>query len=272
VAISVAIIVLLLTAMLIFFLQFMEVRKVAAANAARTQLARQVLDTMAAELRGCVGVDEIGFPMEQGQRLIGDRRSISFLTTALPARHQYEFVDTFEDPLPAQHDLRQVSYSLWIDPEETDENGEPLVGGLIRSVKRTLNQFLVDEEDPLDIRYDLWSHEIGYIEFRYFDGVEWDTVWDLTSGNSLPQLIQITVGFDSITNYELEDDDLDDFPLDQYPLGYPLEELIVDEGQLLPIRYSTIVEIPAADKLFGSRIQRLGSQLTDQLGVGGVSQ
>jgi prepilin-type N-terminal cleavage/methylation domain-containing protein len=258
VLISISLIAMLLSALLTFMWETNETRRQCAEYSGRTELARQVLERIALELRGCVGAEEIGFPMEQ--RLVGDRRSITLLTAVMPAAHQYEFLDGLDEPPPAQHDLTFVSYRLWIDPYEKTEEGEPLVGGLLRTEKKTLNQFLVDEEDPFDIRTDLWSHEIGYLEFRYFDGVEWDVEWSITEGNSLPQMIQVTVGFNSITEYDLEDQDLDEYPLDQYPLGDDEEH---------PDRYSMIVRIPAADRFFGSRIQRLGQQASEIFGVEG---
>lgn len=261
--IGIAIIVVLLSSMLAFLWRFMEARRQAAIAADQTQIARQVLGKLAAELRGCVGVDEVGFPMEQGQRLLGDRRSITFLTSALPGEQQYRFFSEFETLPPAQHDLRQVSYSLWVDQENTTEDGEPIVGGIIRTVKKTLNQFIVEEDEPLALRNDLWSYELGYLEFRYFDGVEWSTEWNVTQGNSLPQLVQITVGFRPITRYEYDDEDLSDYPIEEYPLG---------NDEYHPDRYSTIVKIPAADRFFSSRVQRVGQQFAEQFGVGGLDQ
>lgn len=263
VVISISLMVMLLSALLTFFWEAGQTRRHCADVANRTEIARQVLQRIAVELRGCVGAEEVGFPMEQ--RLVGDRRNITFLTAVMPGAHQYEFVDEWDDPLPAQHDLTLVSYGLWIDPYETTEEGEPLVGGLLRTEKKTLNQFLVDEEDPLDIRTDLWSHEIGYIEFRYFDGVEWDVEWSITEGNSLPQLIQVTIGFDSITEYELEDQDLDEFPLDEFPL----DQRPLGDYQEHPDRYSLIIRILAADRFFGSRIQRVGQEAAEMFGVEG---
>lgn len=260
---SIAIIVVMMSAMLTFLWQFMEGRRHASLAAEEMLIARSVLEKVASELRGCVGFDEVGFPMEQGQRLLGDRRSISFLTLTLPEKHQYEFDADFETPLPAQHDLRQVSYSLWVDEDNVDEEGEPIVGGIIRTEKKTLNQFLIDEDDPLTIRNDLWSHELGYLEFRYFDGVEWTTEWNITEGISLPQLIQVTVGFRSITQYELDDDDLTEYPIENpdFALGDDLPH---------SDRYSVLIKIVAADKLFSSRIQRVGQQMSEGLGIGGL--
>ena len=257
VIISIALIVMLLSALLTFYWQTLTIRDQVAKAADRTQIARYVLTGIARELRGCLGVDQVGFPV--AQRLAGDRRSIKFLTTALPAVHQFDFFEEFDTLPPAQHDLLEVGYSLWVDDEETTEDGDPLVTGILRTAKITLNQFLIDETDPLDLRTDLWSPELLYLEFRYFDGVEWTTKWDVTAGNSLPQLIQITVGFKPLTMYEYEDQDLDEYPIQEYPLG---------DDRYHADRYTTLVRIPAADKFFASRLQRVGQQMTEQFGVG----
>jgi hypothetical protein len=270
--------------MLTFFWQVVEVRDTAAQTADRMQVARQVLSHIAAELRGCVGFEQFGFPIEQPlvseqlteeldqeaqapatpgvvPLLAGDRRRITFLTSTLPAEHQYGFYQEAAYQPPAQHDLRQISYWLWVDPEQTDDNGEPIVGGIVRTEKKTLNQYVVDLEDPLDVRNDLWSPELGYLEFRYFDGLEWSTSWTVTAGNSLPQLIQITVGFQPCTTYDLEDQDLDHYPIAEYPYG---------DDRYHRDRYSIIVRIPAADRFFSSRINnQIGKALSEQFEVEG---
>jgi hypothetical protein len=194
--------------------------------------------------------------------LLGDRRRLSFLTTSLPHERQYEFIGEFDDQPPARHDLTQVTYWLWIDTEDTGEGGEPIVGGIIRTEKQTLNQFLVEEQDPLNVRNDLWSFELGYLEFRYFDGVEWTTVWDATEGNSLPHMILVTVGYQPITQAELENLDLE----------VETENPFDDEEDLAehPDRYTAIVKVPAADRFFGARFERVGKQLAEQLGVEGL--
>lgn len=260
VLVSIVLIIMLLGAMLTFYWQTGEVREQAERIANRTQLARQVLERLASELRGCLGKEQLGFGQTEEdqveQRLVGERRSITFMTTAMPERGQYRFYEESDELPPAVHDLRLLTYRLWVDPENTTEDGEPIVGGVLRTEMRTFNQFVVEEDDPRDIRTDVWSHELGYLEFRYFDGVEWDTKWDITEGNSLPQLVEIIVGFDTISADELNDADLEQHPLTERP-------------EFNPNRYSTIVKIPAADKFFGSRFQRVGKQFSEQLGVEG---
>ncbi|MBW7904490.1 MAG: prepilin-type N-terminal cleavage/methylation domain-containing protein [Phycisphaerae bacterium] len=256
--IAIALIAMLMAALTGFYWQAGQVRSQTSQRVARTQIARNVLTRIAEELRNCVGFDQVGFPVEQ--RLVGDRRSITFLTTQLPGQHQYEFLRESEQPPAAQHDLTLVSYRLWVDDRQRDDKGDPLVGGIIRTEKKTLNQFLVEEDDPLQQRNDLWSSELGYLEFRYFDGYEWDTKWEVTQGNSLPQLVMVTVGFGKLSMDEYEDVDLQEFPIEDYPLGPGLE---------FADRHSIIVRLPAADKFFGSRVQRVGQQMSEQLGVGG---
>lgn len=263
VLISLALIAMIMASMFTFYWQTGEIRRQAAEMSARTNLARNILSEMEKELRGVLGAEQIGFPSTQGeQRLAGTRRSITFLSSLLPDKDSFYIPSANDEPPPGRHDLQLLSYSLWIDPENKTEEGEPIVGGLMRTQKRTLNQYVVDEEDPLDVRNDLWAPEIGYLEFRFFDGVEWDTTWDITDGNSLPQLIQITIGFTSITDDELNDVDLQTYPVTEYPFGDPMPR---------EDRFSTIIRLPAADRFFSSRVSRVGKQMTESMGVEGDS-
>ncbi len=253
VIISIALIGLLLGALLTFFYQTLTTREKARQAADRTQLVQQVLARISAELRGCIGVDKINFPLQQ---FVGERRKITFVTTPLPPADSYNLITTALAQPNLQDDLREITYELWIDPEETTEDGEPLVGGILRTERQAINPYIPESEVPEDqdliyLRHDLWSHELGYLEFRYFDGVEWTTNWTVTSGNPLPQLVQITVGFDSLIREELEDQDLHSYPLDRYPLGPDVPN---------DNHYATIVRLPAADQTFASRLHRLADE------------
>lgn len=261
VVVAVALILMLTGAMLTFFWRAVQVRDQTSLEAERAQLARQVLEKLAAELRACPGTEQIRLPVPQ--RLIGDRRSITFVTLRLPKRDEYQFYGAFDEPPPAQPDLVLVRYQLWVDPTETTEEGEPLVGGIVRSETRLRPQRVIDEENPLEVRNELWSPEIGYLEFRYFDGVEWDTKWDTTQGNALPQAVRITVGFKPITQDELDDADLEAYPPDQFPWG---------DDRPHPDRYSLIVRLPAADRFLLSRIQRVMQQALGPVLGGGPNQ
>jgi prepilin-type N-terminal cleavage/methylation domain-containing protein len=263
VVISVAIIALLLGSLLTFFFQTLTIREEAARLADRTNLVQQILQRMADEMQATIGVESVNFPVTQFR---GDRRSVTFLMAPLPPQESYALFRQAEEAPPPRHDLREITYSLWIDPEETTEDGEPLVGGILRTERRVFDPFeteddVAEEKDLQYLRRDLWSPELGYLEFRYFDGVEWSTRWEVTEGNPLPHLVQITVGLDSIRNDDLEDQDLEQFPLDQYPLG-------PDEPE--PGRYRLIVRLQAADDRFTARARKLGDQVEEVYGFGGL--
>jgi type II secretory pathway pseudopilin PulG len=254
VIISISLIAMLLGTLMTFFWQTVRVREQVTRMTDRTQIAEGILGHLAAELRGSVGLDKTGFPVQQ---FAGARRSITFLTTALPPKDEYAFfTESQQGPVP-QDDLREISYSLWVDPEKTTESGDPLVGGIVRTERRATipainEEEIAEDEDPLYLRHDLWAHELGYLEFRYFDGAQWTTQWNVTQGNALPHLVQVTVGFDSLTKDELEDRDLQQYPIEQ-------EEFYLGPDKPNPDRYSLIVRIPAADQAFSSRLSRLAN-------------
>lgn len=249
VIISIALMSILLTALLTFFWQTLSIRDQVALRIDRTQIVKQVFDRMSAELRAAVGVDKVGFPV---QVFKGDRRSITFVTAPLPAASDYAFFRESQQRLPPQQDLREITYQLWIDPDKTTESGDPLVGGILRTERRALDPSAPQDElnadtDELQFRRDLWSPELGYLEFRYFDGVQWSTTWNVPQGNPLPLLVQITVGFDSLTKADLEDQDLQTYPIDQYPFGPDLPQVN---------RFSEIVRVPGADQTLTAHVKR----------------
>ncbi len=252
VTISIALVALLLGTLLTFFWRTITVRDQAAHSMARTQIAQQMLGRIAGELREAVALDKVGFP--NMTQFAGDRRKISFLTAPLPASNSYAIFRESDAAPAGRDDLRQVTYELWIDPDKKTEAGDPLVGGILRTERQALDPVIPEEEAPqgedlLYLRHDLWSYELGYLEFRYFDGVMWSTTWNVTEGNALPHLVQITIGYDSLTQDDLDNKDLEQWPIDQYPFG-PDEETP-------STRYTAMVRLPAADEMFSAHLHRL---------------
>jgi prepilin-type N-terminal cleavage/methylation domain-containing protein len=256
VILAIGLIAVLMAFLLTFFWRALEVRQAAERESTRMQLARTTLDYIGDALRNTVGIEEVNFPL--AQQFIGDRRSISFMTTALPSDDQYRFYDEYEELPPARHDIRVVSFFLDWSDQLTTEEGEPLVRGIREIQQITLGQTLVDEEDRLEVQNRELARELGYLEFRYFDGAAWSTEWTVTEGNALPQMVQIVVGFDELTEAEIEDEDLDMYPIEDYPLG-------PDEAN--PLRYSTIVRLPAADRFFGSGLQNVQNRVLEDAGA-----
>ena len=59
---------------------------------------------------------------------------------------------------------------------------------------------------------------------------------------------------------ELDDEDLSLYPIEEYPHGDDLPH---------PEQYSIIVRLPADDRFFSSRLQRVGQEFGEQMGVEG---
>ena len=263
VVISIALIAMLVASLFTFYWQALAIRDHAARSAGRSQVVQQMLGVISAELRNAVAMETI--QIGNLQQFVGERRKLTFTTSGLPPKSLYAFFRESEERPAPRDDLYEVTYELWIDPDEETESGDPIVGGILRTVRQGLDPYETEEdvpegEDLLYIRRDLWSYELGYLEFRYFDGVEWSTTWDVTQGNKLPHLIQITIGFDSLTQEALDDEDLTDYPIDQYPLG-------PDHAD--PDRYSTMVRIPAADDTYSAHMYRLSTEAEEVYEFGG---
>lgn len=265
VVIAIALIALLMGALMTFFWQTTEIRDKIALSSRRTQIVDQMLKRITDDLRGAVGMDTFGY---QGfTQFLGERRKLTFVTTALPRDEDYAIFgaqDRSTRPMP-QMDLHEVTYELWIDPEKETDDGDPLVGGILRTERRMMNVAETEADVPegQDVKHtrrDLWAYEFGYLEFRYFDGVEWSTTFRVTKGNRLPVLVQVTIGFDSLTRKELEDEDLNDYPvaMDQYPLGP--ETYNVN-------RFTTIVKMAAADPTFSTRLTKLSDEVEEVYGA-----
>lgn len=216
-----------------------------------SSLARTVALQIAGEIRSANG-----FLQGTGPGIFGKERAIELQTVVIPEKELFVRREIDDDPLPARSDLRQVQYYLAYDDEQSFEYPDGTTGpaplGLVRREIRTLNQVIVSEDRPQSVDLDLYAPEMKYLRFRFFDGVEWLDRWDLGRGseggmgNSLPQAVEVTVGYDAVPPPEDE------------------EELDLDQSDLLPAppeaysetKYTVVVRLPQADTFFGSRLMR----------------
>lgn len=116
-----------------------------------------------------------------------------------------------------------------------------------------------------DINWEeLYAPEIHYLRFCYFDGYTWWNSWDVTGDNPLPQLVQVTIGFEGyppfgeelgITEEEEFCDCLNKDPVDCEP--FPRDQ------------FTTIVRVTQADPFFRSRISRETQAFMEELTGGG---
>ncbi len=218
------------------------------------QLCRSIAMKIAEEIRAANP-----FVKELGPGITGDDRMLTIQMVTLPDRELNLKRSIKEQTPPAQCDIRQVQYYLAYDEEEEQHeypNGitgaAPL--GLVRREVRTLYQSSVIENQPRTVLLERLAEEIKYIRFRYFDGVEWTDRWDIGTevegqlGNSLPQAVEVTVGYAELPRKEDEQK----------------EELLLQESELLPSvpepydrrTYTMVVRLSQADPFLASRMMR----------------
>lgn len=161
------------------------------------------------------------------------------------------------------------------DNNSADQTGEEMAGDLedLELTDSFFGEDDITEEDlsegdvSLEAKVDfeeLYAPEIRYLRLCYFDGYKWWDSWDVRGGdNPLPQLIMVTVGFES-----------------QPPLGEGLgvtanEEFCecmnrdpMDCERLEADRMSAVVRVPQADPFFRSRVGRETQSLVETLNAG----
>ena len=220
------------------------------------KLARTIAGMIAEEIRSANG-----FVTNLGPGINGDDRTISIQTVALPDKALFLQRSIKDEPLPGECDIRHVQYYLAYDEEDaqyeySDGRQAAAPMGLVRREIRTLNQPVIDETRSQTVDLDLIAPEMKYIRFRYFDGVDWVDKWDIGRdmegglGNSLPQAVEITVGYTELP------------PKDESEIQF--EEENKRDSDLIPSvlepydqrTFTVVVRLPQADPFLGSRMMR----------------
>lgn len=251
--------------MFMFYAVTLKTREHGTRKIVDTQLCRTVALKIADEIRSANG-----FLQGLGPGIGGNKHIIRLQTVVLPDREQFLTRNIQDAPPPAASDIRQVAWYLAYDPEQTHVYGDgtegPLPLGLVRREIKTLNQVIIDETRKEQVDVDLYSRDIKYLRFRYFDGAQWLDGWDIGAGaeggmgNSLPQAVEVTVGYEAIQ------------PPDETILDFK------DDGNLEPAppepyspeTYTIMVRLSQADTFFGSRLMRATRKAaTDSAGESG---
>ncbi len=119
-----------------------------------------------------------------------------------------------------------------------------------------------------DINWEeLYASEIRYLRFCYFDGYKWWDDWQVAGENPLPQLVQITIGFEGHAPCD------EAFGQDKTNEEF-CECMNKDPVECLPLakdQFSTVVRLTGADPLFRSRVSR-ESQSVLEKAVAGPSE
>lgn len=109
---------------------------------------------------------------------------------------------------------------------------------------------------------ELYSPEIRYLRFCYYDGARWWDTWDVTGESPLPQLVMVTIGYEPVPPFEFKE--LVESKINEEYCTC-LNEDPVDCEPLKADQYSTVVRVPQADPLFRSRIARESQGMIEEM-------
>jgi len=256
---GIVIIIMILGSVYAFYGHSLEVVKAGRAHLAQSQLARVVLDRIAGELRSAPGLKSHFGPV-----LIGGPDCLELLTLVVPSRLVFFPKQLTDTDTNVEHDVRRVEYRLAVDEED-----RPL--GLKRSELRVLLAPIVeedsdeqlmkdefDEEDPLGsierfvtepdtdetesapgrpaAQQRIVSDEIRYLEFQYYNGRTWSTVWN---GEALPRAVRIIIGFKDVPDEQIQDQ-----------INLPFEDRPWADDQ-----YSVIVSLAMSEELQARQVR-----------------
>ena len=279
-----------------FYASALSTGETTTSDAYRLRLIRVVLDRLATEVRQAAAITADG-----RVGIAGEPERMLLSTYRVPSREQVKERDSRDDPRPAEYDLTKIEYKIARHEDVLDEEGYEYALGLARNeilVPRPLpvlasNVFddeEADEEEPPpeepapedeafpfdegededgdvglgpDINWDeLYAPEIRYLRFCYFDGSRWWDSWSVTGESPLPQIVQVTVGFEGHPafgeeqGYKIENDEfctcMNEDPVDCEPLA--------DD------QFTIALRVPQSDPLFRSRVSRETQALVEEMG------
>ncbi len=276
-----------------FYSSSLETRERGMKAAQRQRLVRVILDRIAAEIRQA---SAIGIGQRAGIR--GEAERIWLTTMRVPSKELSKERRSREEPPPGEYDLAKVAYHIVRHPDIQDEDGYDKPLGLAR-VEITVPRpdsaetgeafegesgqttdgeesswdafeeaLLTDDESGgieavEDINWqELYSTDVRYLRFCYFDGNTWWDEWDVPGENALPQMVMVTLGFSGQPPCGEE--------FGQTPNEEFCECLNRDpmDCERLPLdQYTRVVRVTQADPLFRSRVTREGQELAQTLGA-----
>jgi hypothetical protein len=134
------------------------------------------------------------------------------------------------------------------------------------AVDGELNDPEMDTADEDGIQWEeLYAPEIRYLRFCYYDGKKWWDDWDIGGEAALPQLIQITVGFEPWAPFG-EDSGVDELKKQVVDRACECMNEDPSDCERQPAdHYTVVVRIHQADMFFRSRITKESQAVVKEL-------
>ena len=176
--------------------------------------------------------------------LFGTQYELQVDVSHLPRVDQYEAALTAlaQGATPdIVSDVKTVAYFLQTDDSETvslslADRPTDMGSGLIRrQMDRATTVFNSQSGtlDPSSGGGSLLAPEVNYLEFRYFDGLEWQVEWNSEELGGLPVAVEITIGIDPTGGEDPESIDI-------------TEATQLAASDMTEFMYRLVVHLPAA--------------------------
>lgn len=126
--------------------------------------------------------------------LSGQAEQAEWITCRLPGPGAWIPADVMEAPRVPESDIQIVGYRLRMGE---DENGEPVVQGVERTLQTVLAPEITEEgegEDSAAVQVRLMTSQVRLLRFEYYDGTTWSEAWSQTD---LPRAVKVTLGADA---------------------------------------------------------------------------
>lgn len=279
-----------------FYSSSMETNQKGTMEADKLRLARVVLDRITTEIRQASSTTA-----EDRMGIHGQKESIALSTLRVPTKELSKKRSSREAPPTAEFDLVAVQYKIArhpdilhddgyemplglarvevlipramapgeADPNQTKQPAEGATDGAAPPEEAILDElFSEDETGDKDVSLgpdinweELYAPEIRFIRFCYYDGYKWWDDWQVAGENPLPQLVQITIGFEGHPpcGEEFGQDKLNE------EFCECLNKDPVDCEPLPKDQFSTMVRVTGADPLFRSRVSRESQSVIEQM-------
>ena len=201
-------------------------------TAERAQLARGLLNQMRRDLESTVmswsppDPDTVESEIPPGG-VLGGQDWLMLVARVTPIDLDFYATSDLQSPLT---DTRVV-YSLWTTPT-LDAEGQP-TEGLTRQVTSRVPDEVTGGDPWGTARSEDLASEVQYLQFRYFDGVEWLPQWDESNGVA-PEAIEVLIGIGAPLNSESEQDESGrtppSTPMDEYRLVVAIPPSVAPEA------------------------------------------
>lgn len=203
---------------------------------------------------------EDGYPLPLG---------LGRMEARIPRPEGYTFGgSSMDNPADQQTDQQTDQQDEESKETEEEQGNESTQDEAVENLSDTFLNALFGDEDKsagvgaaAEINWEeLYAPEIKYLRFCYFDGSKWWDSWHVQGETPLPQMVQVTLGFEGQAPFGKEFDNKEN-----EEFCTCLNKDPVDCKRLRSDQVSRVVRLTQADPLFRSRITREGQDFMDKL-------